>query len=68
MAECKKKTMDQVYSQAACKASMESSRCEVLIQELEARKKLLDAISEYYDTMSSIERENVMFRFDLSKL
>ena len=68
MAECKKKSMDQIYSQAACNASMASIRCEFLIQTLEARKKLLDAMSEYYDIMSSIERENAMFGFDLSKL
>lgn len=56
----------KVYEDLSYIASMESTRCRMLIDKLKATIELLDAQQKYYDTMSMIECDNEHFGFDLS--
>ncbi len=61
-----KKPKWKIYQDLSYLSSVESVHCTMLIQALEAKKKLLDAQTEYFDTMSNIECDNEMFGFYLN--
>lgn len=69
MAEEKKISQAKIYRDLAYGASMEASRLTMLKIKINAEIKLLNALSEYYDEISELERSNSYFGgFDLNTL
>ena len=60
------KPVYKTYNDLAYISGMEATRCHMLIDKLKATINLLDAQQEYYEVMSTIERDNETFGFDLS--
>ena len=59
------KPVYKTYEDLAYISSMEATRCHMLIDKLKATIDLLDAQQKYYEAISTIERDNEMFGFDL---
>ena len=59
------KPLYKTYEDLAYISAMEAARCGMLINKLKATIDLLNAQQQYYEAISTIERDNESFGFDL---